>query len=194
LKWVAGGLAIIALAGCSKPHELMPLRVGNEWRYNASTNLGRFLNTVKVTREVPTQMGMGYELRGWMGDSILVWDGSILKATVLSGTRFNPPIPILDGAQAEATLKWKGRVHSAGTTEDATADLKQTSTEWGSGNKVKATETNLNLVTSARTLTVNTVYVRGKGPVSQSQHVSVGSAQSSFEVSLEYLHGPYKSE
>lgn len=183
-------IAIAAIAGCSKPHDLYPLKVGNQWQYTANNHLGVFLHTVKVTRETPTPLGMGYELRGSLGDSIVVWDGPILRATVLSGTRFNPPLPLLDSTRAEAELSWKGRMHSAGKTLEATATLKQTNTEWGTGNKVKATQTDLTIRSAERTVTVTTIYVRSRGPVSQTQHVSIANGQPAFEVSLEHLNGP----
>ncbi len=181
---------LVALCmGCSKADDTFPLTVGNEWRYSAKNHLGQFLHSVKVTRDVPTSIGPGFELRGSMGDSTLVWDGPILRASVLAGTRFNPPIRLLNGKLKEANLTWKGKAYAAGKTVDATAEVVQEEGEWSSDMRRKATKTKLTLRMPDKTLTVETLYVKGIGPVSQSQRDSTGNG-SDFEIGMEHLSGP----
>lgn len=186
---LASALVVVVLSGCSNPNDIFPLKVGHEWRYSARNHLGQFLHAVKVTREVPTSIGKGFELQGSMGDSVVCWDGTILRGVVLAGSRYNPPIPLLDGSKKEAKLSWKGKVYAGGKTQEATAEIAQSEAEWTSDMRRKATGTTLTLKTAEKTFKVVTTYVRGIGPVSQNQHVSVGKNES-FELGIDHLSGP----
>lgn len=180
---------VVAGIGCSKSNDIFPLKVGSEWRYSAKNHLGQFLHSVKVTREIPTSVGLGYELRGALGDSILAWDGAILRASVLAGTRFNPPIRLLNASGKTATLTWKGKAYAGGKTVDASAVVTQGEGEWNSDMRRKATKTTMVLTMPDKTLTIETLYVAGIGPVSQSQRETTGGI-SDFELSMEHISGP----
>lgn len=151
--------------------------------------LGQFLHEVKVTREYPVASGAGFELSGSLGDSVVAWDGTVLKASVLAGTRFNPPVAILDGAKKETKIPWKGRMYMAGKTLEGSGSLDQREGVWSADQRLKAIQTDLVLQLGDRTLKVTTIYVRGKGPVSQKQWTITGINET-YDFGFEWLGGP----
>lgn len=178
--------AAVVLAGCSKSSDLFPLKEGNEWRYISKGQLGQFLNEVKVTRAFPVAKGQGWELTGSLGDSVLSWQGSILYATVLSGTRYNPPLPLVDGGKKETTLPWKGNIFMAGKLYKAKAETEQ---KEGDFNGKKAIETDLMVDMGQKKIKVTTLYVRGKGPVSQKQW-SIDGINETYDFGIELIGDP----
>lgn len=187
-----GGLFVMAilLAGCSSPDELYPLKVGNEWRYKATNQFGTFLQSSKVTRELPVSAGNGYEIVGTLGTSTVAWSGPKLLATVLAGTRYNPAIPLLDGGKKEGKWTWSGHIYAGGKTYPAAAQIEQSEDNWEREIKRKATKTVVTITFPEHEITVETLYVRGIGPVSQTQRLKTKGGADQFDVSLEYLSGP----
>lgn len=187
MKPTLGVLAATALlAGCSRSSDVFPLKEGNEWRYISKGQLGQFLHEMKVTRPYPVAKGQGWELTGSLGDSVLAWQGSVLYASVLSGTRYNPPLPLVDGSKKETTLTWKGNLYMAGKLHKATAVTEQKEGDFGGK---KAIETDLMIDMGQRKIKVTTVYVRGRGPVSQKQW-SIDGINQTYDFGIDIIGEP----
>lgn len=187
MKLAIGVLAAAALlAGCSKSSDLYPLKEGIEFRYISKGQLGQFLHEVRVTRPYPVAKGQGWELTGSLGDSILSWQGSTLYASVLAGTRYNPPMPLVDGSKKETTLTWKGNIFMAGKLYKAKAETEQKESDF---NGKKAIETDLLVDMGQRKIKVNTVYVRGRGPVTQKQWL-IDGINETYDFGIELIGEP----
>ncbi len=183
-------IMVCALAGCSRPHEFLPLKVGNQWRYKVNAGLDNFINTVEVVKTVPGEAGANFVLDGTLGTSLLAWKDGILRATSLAGDRFNPPLPMLDGNKTTSNLLWEGTVYASGKTYKASGTLVQ---EEGSvevnSMKRKGLNTVLTLKFPDRSIKVESSYVRGIGLISQNQWTTLGTKEP-FNRGLIYLAGP----
>lgn len=170
----------------------MPLRVGNEWSYDVKTGLPETVAVVKVTREVPVDGQVGYELDGPMGISRMTWKGELLIGSVLGNSRFSPPIPLLNSIEERQTTKWKGRMYSHGKTYEAEGSLSQEPTPLTrEGRKYQAIKTVLLLRLPDRELEVQTWYAPGYGILNQVQRTRTGGENvGRFDVELDYLSGP----
>ena len=182
----------ILLAGCGSPDQLFPLRVDNEWSYSVKTGIPEYVEEIKVTKRVPVAGIQGYELASAMGISRLVWKGDTLFATALTGTRFNPPMPLLSSAEEKATFPWEGTVYSGGKAHKATATLTQTSEPLiRDGRKTPTTKTVLLVRLADRELETVTWYAPGTGMIMQVQRTKKqGQTDGQFDLQLDYLGGP----
>lgn len=212
---LTGLICCIALAGCAADTSYMPLEEGTQWSY-----------TVYDSAELPTQVEvvgpkrvgqeMGYELRSpHLGAVEMGWKGSILRASLLSGTTFDPPMTLIDvsagfvdtesklpppeekpGKRPFGEAAWQGRMKIAGTWHKAEATLKQTLlTKKDPDKKLARSEAGgcrvlLTLTWGDQTREILTSYVKGRGIVRQTSKL-VGKEGS---VSLFYLSGPVKSD
>ncbi|MCW5940287.1 MAG: hypothetical protein KF884_11215 [Fimbriimonadaceae bacterium] len=100
-------LALIAL-GCARGGELMPLERGISWTYRVSREFGSRVETVTVVSTEPVGRHLGWRLDGPSGTSKIAIAERTLWASELSGTRFDPPVPL--GGQIEH--KWAGVVQT----------------------------------------------------------------------------------
>lgn len=214
-KLLLAGLAgCVVLCGCAADTSYMPLEEGTQWSY-----------TVYDSAELPTQIEvaapkrvgqeMGWELRSpHLGPMELGWKGPILRASLLSGTTFDPPLTLLDvsagfvdteakdqsgtkpGRRPLGEATWKGRMRVAGKWHEAEATLKQTLlTKKDPDKKLARSESGgcrvlLTLTWGDHSREILTSYVKGRGIIRQTSKV-VGQEGS---VSLYYLSGPVKAE
>ncbi len=211
---LAGLVGCAALAGCSADTSYMPLEEGTQWSY-----------TVYDSAELPTQLEaaapkrvgqeMGWELRSsHLGPLEMGWKGPVLRASLLSGTTFDPPLTLLDvsagfvdteakvqpetkpGRRPLGTAVWHGRARMAGVWHDAKAVLYQTLlTKNDPDKKLARSDASgcrvvLTLTWEGHTREIVTSYVKGRGIIRQTSKLS-GQEGS---VSLYYLSGPVKAE
>lgn len=211
---LAGLICCAALFGCSADTSYMPLEEGTQWSY-----------TVYDSAELPTQITvaspkrvgqeMGWELKSsHLGPLEMGWKGPILRASLLSGTSFDPPLTMLDvsagfvdteakvqpetkpGKKPIGEASWHGKVRVAGVWHDAEAKLYQTLlTKRDPDKKLARSEASgcrvtLTLTWEGVTREIITSYVKGRGIIRQTSKI-LGEEGS---VSLYYLSGPVKAE
>ncbi len=193
MRRVAPLLVLVALTGCGKSDQLFPLRIGNEWTYNVKSGLSEFVSKVTVSRNIPVAGVQGFELSSPMGISRLVWKGDILYATVLSGSRFNPPLPMLNASEEKHTFRQAVRMYSGGKTYEAEATVAQeTQTHTRDGRKFKATMTTTLLRMKDREVEIKSVYAPGIGLVEQTQRTQAvaGGSRKLFDLQMDCISGP----
>jgi hypothetical protein len=107
-----GALAVLSVipfaGGCvAASTDYMPLSPGAKWSYQIEE-----AGTLYTSYEVKGQAYVGRE-KGWrivsdLGESRMAWWNGMLRASMLSGTVFDPPLPLLVPAKAEPLPKKKG--------------------------------------------------------------------------------------
>lgn len=169
---------------------MWPLEVGRAWTYSVDTGLTTFVAKVRVQRRVPVGDALGYELTGTMGTSRVAWRGNELVASMLSQTRFNPPLRLaVAGAKGQAKnpykAAWKGNVEWFGKARSGVAVLQQSADRVRIGSaEVPATLSVVRLATDNRTVELSSWFVDGIGLVRQEQRTD-----GILDVRLEYLRG-----
>lgn len=186
------GFGVLIACGCSQGDPLFPLRMGNEWSYSVKTGLAEYVESIKVSKELPVGGRQGYELTSSMGMTRLAWVDGVLLATALTGTRFNPPIPVLTSSEDTATLKWKGRMYSGGHTYEADATVTQSPDALHrDGRRLAAIKTATLIRLSDREIEIQSWYVTGTGLVNQVQRTRMqGQESGRFDLEMDYLSGP----
>lgn len=183
---VAAGL--LACASCSHPRtDLMPLAVGEQWGFAVRSAQNSIAASLKVTRKAAVGGVEGFEISGPSGISRLAWIGGDLKASVLSGTRFMPPITLLTSTVSKTPVTWSGKVstplHSwTGTAENliSKADLKV------AGRNVDTIRSDLVITLANQTkMTLTTWYAPEMGIVRQEQRTNGVQV-----LAMERLNGP----
>lgn len=110
----------------------MPLRSGLTWTYSYQ-DAAELVSRFRIAGRAPVGHAEGWRLSSDIGESRLAWTGGRLMASMLAGTVYDPPLPLLSPAQAAsadsekqpAPVKWKGQVLAAGAWKPATASLTQ---------------------------------------------------------------------
>jgi hypothetical protein len=183
-------LALALLAGCKTQDRLFPMKVGTYWKYDVQNGLAVFPGTVTVARNVPVEGVMGYELESELGTSRVAWKNGKLIATVLSGMRANPALPLVDGTKTKSTEEWKGRLFTGGKTVPCTAKLSQMPETYNKGTReLKTTKAILAIYLPDREIELTTWYANGIGPLSQVQRSKQGGTVR-FDIGMEHLGGP----
>lgn len=189
-----GALLVIvaAMAGCDSRDNLFPLRVGNEWSYGVKTGLADYVEAIKVSRQVPVAGVQGYELTSSMGITRIAWKGETLYARVLTGTRFEPPLPILNGAEEKHTYRWEGSIYSAGKAYKGTATIEQDAESLTqSGHKLNTIKSVITVRLPDREIRTESFYAPGTGLVNQVERTTLnGQETARFDVEMDYLSGP----
>jgi hypothetical protein len=96
------------VVGCARGGDLMPLERGLSWTYRVSREFGSRVETVKVVSSVPVGRHHGWRLEGPSGTSKIAFADQTLWASELSGTRFDPPVPLAGLIEK----KWKGLIQT----------------------------------------------------------------------------------
>lgn len=166
-------LVMVGLVGCSSQSELMPLKVGDSWRYSVSTGFSEYVAEVKVVREAAVGGLDGFVLSGPMGESSLAWQEDVLIGERFANTRFAPAIPLLIDSRVRLRKTWKGTVQGAWGKFEGTATLNQApSEEQIAGRRVKVTKVELVVINpKGKSLRLTTLFQAGVGIASQYQWV-----------------------
>lgn len=125
--------ACIFACGCAENGEYMPLRDGLTWTYSHQ-DATELVSRYRIEGRAPVGSASGYRLISDLGESRLAWSGGTLLASMLGGTVFDPPLPLLrPGAAGEEkqegrvqAVPWKGRFLHAGAWKTAAGSLTQT--------------------------------------------------------------------
>lgn len=208
---LCAALAVSAcLLGCGEDTSYMPLEQGSQWSYTVfdSAELPTHIEVAK-----PTRVGkeMGWELKSpHLGPLTLIWEGGVLKTTLISGTSFDPPLPLLSvkagfieaGKEAQATkerqlgiVQWSGRLMIAGQWHEAKARLTQTLLEKDdpdkklARSKAEGCRVQMVLEWDDQSREITTSFVKGRGIIRQTSKL----AGKEGSVSMIYLSGPLRS-
>ncbi|MCG9894967.1 MAG: hypothetical protein MH204_05785 [Fimbriimonadaceae bacterium] len=163
-------VAILA-AGCGGGgQEFMPLEPGLTWIYHVSADPPA---AAKVQIKGAARVGMtdGVQITGDLGDSRMAWRGPLLRASMLGGTLYDPPLPVLDLRGED--LIWEGIVIHEGVSWPATARLTTCDDPVGpAADPLKLRDEDLRcsrweVTVKERTRTVTTHFARGFGIVQQ---------------------------
>lgn len=162
----------------------MPLSQGHQWDYTVRSGFTSQVERVVITRSTSVASGIGYVIQGPMGTSILSWSGATLYAEDLPGTRFLPPVPLLN-AQLESKT-WSGTIRSVGGDQTGTGKLTHQEEDFKlSGSKSKSIKSVLTLDFSGRNRELTTWFIAGVGVVRQEERV-----QGELIRTIEYVSGP----
>jgi hypothetical protein len=119
-----------------------------------------------------------------MGTSVLSWSGSKLLAKDLPGTRFLPPVPILNTNLESDT--WGGTIRSVLGDQMGTASLTHKEEDFKlSGSKSKSIKSMLKLEFGGKSRELTTWFISGVGVVRQEERV-----QGELIRTIEYVSGP----
>ncbi|TYM27410.1 hypothetical protein FYL66_25720, partial [Salmonella enterica subsp. enterica serovar Typhimurium] len=137
----------------------MPLKVGAVWTYQSSTPIAQNVRTVKVDSRAWVNHGNGYQLRSESGLTNLIWSHDTLYAGKLSGTLYDPPLPVLRAGLDTADWKWDGQVTGPLAATQAHAEAKQVSTDRDvGGHKTKTEQVTLTITLGKRQQEIVTWY------------------------------------
>lgn len=118
--WLAG--VALLLGGCaSSPRTLMPLEADAGWEYRVRSGFVDVVRPLEVAGPAAVGSVQGMRLSGPMGVSTLAWQGSQLLAGQLAGTRYEPPLPLLDLRTPQ--LEWKGDAYGPEGKQSAQATI-----------------------------------------------------------------------
>ncbi|MBX3118148.1 MAG: hypothetical protein KF784_03720 [Fimbriimonadaceae bacterium] len=164
----------------------MPLEVGSEWKYNVSGKFAKYVEPLRINKEVGVAGTQGVELTGPLGSSSMAWKNGVLYADRLAGTSYSPPLPLL--AADSRTIDWKGTASwpmsgsvkvEARLTHEA-QKLKLDAREY------ETTRSRLQLVLDGkRSMEVTTWFAPGTGIVRQEQRTG-----GELDIRIDYLSGP----
>lgn len=182
-----GALVALVLAGCSGTDvSWMPLGPEAEWTYRTGTGLRSGVESIKVTGPTSISGHAGFRLSGPMGTSQMAWIEGRLIASELAGTRFQPPILLLDPNAEKTPARWEGTVLFGAQAMPASAEFSQQTTE------VRVNDRNRNALTMTtrlrfgdRTIESTASYIRGLGLVQYEER-----SGDEFLNSLSYVAGP----
>lgn len=148
----------------------MPLAVGRVWTFDVhGRRLGQ-VASMRVVRRLAVDGVEGYELAGPLGVSRLAWNGQRLVADCLCGTRYDPPIPLLDARLPSTPVAWRGAVQSPAASMPGQASLTHFAKDTMFGSrKTAAVETVLELQTGRRRMELDSWFVDGAGLVKQEE-------------------------
>lgn len=189
----AACLAAALLVGCAAPGDrYMPLEPGSEWTYTVQLHFKSVIARLKVKEQAPVGSGMGWRLAGDLGESRMAWRAGKLIAAELGGTKFDPPITLLDPTAKEAPqADWKGVIRHAGKQIPAAGTLSQTvltdeadKLQIGS-RKFSSIRSRLEVKAEGANLELTTWFAPGVGIIRQEQRIN-----GDLVPSLEYLSGP----
>jgi len=109
---VGACLAAIALAGCRSNHDLLPLAVGREWQYRVFVRPQKYVEPLRVVREVSVAGAAGYELESPLGPARIAWKGDALYLSRTINAQYEPALPIF----GPNDTKYHGRAIANGKT------------------------------------------------------------------------------
>ena len=163
-RWL---LATVLLVGCGQSvTDYFPLKVGTKWTYEVTIDNVVEVIDITVAERAPVGEYDGFLLTSAMGDSRLAWNGDVLLAAELAGTRYSPPIPIF----AEANTGWSGVVQTEGVQVAGTATLSvESDTIENAGRDFETVVCVLNLESGDEALQLRTWYYPGLGILRQEQ-------------------------
>ena len=177
------GLAVGLAVSCGPAdRSLMPLRTGTVWTYAVERDFDSSVAEWRVVGPAPVGSAGGFELRSPLGASRLAWSGERLVASQLSGTRYEPPLPIL----APDGTAWAGTVAGPTGTSQARAKIdREETTEETDGRKRKVTVSAVTIQSTGWEAQVTTWFVAGVGAVRQEQRTD-----GRLDVRAELIAGP----
>lgn len=127
------GVAIAAgLGGCrGGVQRYYPIRVGQKTIYLVKNAHQSLVSTLTVTQRQAAAGVSGFELKGPSGTSLVAWKDGALYASELSGTFFDPPLPVLIRSEL-SPVQWSGYASRAGRPLPASATItaEQSTTTW----------------------------------------------------------------
>ncbi len=214
MKWplLCAALAAFAcLVGCAEDTGYMPLEQGSQWSYTVYDS-AELPTHLEVSKPVRVGRNMGWELKSpHLGPLTLIWEGGILKTSLISGTVFDPPLPLLSlgagfrkpdddelsqkAGKPLGVVTWSGRMMIAGTWHDATAHLTQAQLAKDDPDKklarseAEGCRVNLVLEWDGQSREITTSFVKGRGIIRQTSKTT-GKEGS---ISMVYLSGPLKA-
>ncbi len=179
---------LLLLSGCrgGGDSDLMPLKVGSEWKYSVSGTFAKFVEPMRINREIGVAGTQGVELVGPMGYSSVAWKKGVLYADRLAGTSYSPPLPLLaaDGRQ----MDWDGTVAwPTDGTQKATARLTHETQKLKlDANEYSTTRSRLQIIIDGtKSVELTTWFAPGIGIVRQEQRTG-----SNLDIRIDYLSGP----
>lgn len=148
------------------------MSVGKSWTYLVH---GRRLDQIaqmRASRRVAVDDVSGFELVGPLGTARLAWHGTRLVADSLCGTRYDPPLPLVDAAATSTTFQWSGTVASPTTRTPGhgTITLKTSQAPFAS-RVMPAVESIVQLQTGRHRYELDSWFVDGIGLVRQEERI-----------------------
>lgn len=161
------------LAGCGSDRDLMPLKVGNRWSYQADSMFVDSTTELRVVRETGVAETTGYVLSGPTGEIRMAWKDDVLLLERTSNMMFNPPLPILV-ANSNSRVERRTNVKCQGFwgTLDGKAELDQIPwKETIGGQKIAVVKSEVVFLGGGHRLRLVTTFQPGAGILTQRQWV-----------------------
>ncbi len=143
------------------------MREGRTWRYL----MQQAAEVVEVKCAERRQVGdaEGWLLSGLGGETILAWDGCILRASRLGAMTFDPPIAVLQADREEATWDYQGKATARSIPGLVKVAVTQEPVELDSQRGGKGLKVTMAISLDGRKIDLVTTFARGIGIVSQEQ-------------------------
>lgn len=126
MKYVFPTLLSLVTLGCKNGDESwMPLEPDAKWSYVARGDVTNALAEFEVADVTSVGSARGRVIRSSYGESRLAWMGTKLIASELGGTKYWPPIPLLDVSIKAGQIEWSGTAKTAGKVTSLTAVVRQ---------------------------------------------------------------------
>lgn len=203
-------LISFGLIGCGEDTSYMPLEQGSQWSYTVYDS-AELPTHIEVAKPVRVGKDMGWELKSpHLGPLTMIWEEGTLKTSLISGTSFDPPLPLLNtragfiepGKEAQATTEkqvgiaqWSGRLMIAGQWHEAKAKLTQFLLDKDdpdkklARSKAEGCRVQMTLEWGDQSREITTSFVKGRGIIRQTSKL----AGKEGSVSMVYLSGPLRS-
>lgn len=175
MRWTAVIGAFFAMVACGRaPDAYYPLEEGAKWTYRLRAGFVERVEEVAVVRRIAVGGVSGWEMGGPMGPSRLAWSRGRLIAESVPGTRFDPPVVLLDPSEPKTTWRWpetgEAFVTSGGRVRAASAAGTQRPEDLEVGGRTfKALRSTVTLRIGGETLELDTWFAQGIGPLRQEQ-------------------------
>jgi hypothetical protein len=113
----AAWAAAVVCAACVPAPSWMPLEPGASWSYRMERGATALVGDWRVEGPAPFGGGRGYRLASPAGPTVVGWRGGVLYASMLSGTAYEPPFPVV----CEGRQEWRGTVRLGSSVREASA-------------------------------------------------------------------------
>lgn len=143
------------------------MREGRTWRYL----MQQAAEVVEVKCAERRQVGdaEGWLLTGLGGETILAWDGCILRASRLGAMTFDPPIAVLQADKEKAAWNYQGKVTATSVPGRVSVAITQEPVELESQQGGKGLKVTFAISIDGRKIDLVTTFAEGIGIVTQEQ-------------------------
>ena len=146
------------------------MEVGKEWQYRVFVRPQKYVEPIKVEREVSVAGAAGYELSGPLGPVRAAWKGDVLFVSRTSNLQFEPALPVF----GQDGIGYRGKAMSGGKSYAVTGALTRAPRAEGitlGGRTFRCELATQTFEMDGKTIELKTWLSRGVGIVQQEQRI-----------------------